>query len=189
MIILASPKQTRYPNQKQITITKEPIGEGDVYLRIRKDVLFNAAQRLKKGGFKLYIYLSSNKEGYILNLSQIALERDFGIKKNQFYGAVEELIEAGYLYQPDPAKNNWTFSEIAKGDPELKNWEAFPKKEENPTFPKKEDVVWKKEETFPKKEEVFPKSVEKDNKRKENKEDRIKSQRELLDEYRRALNW
>lgn len=106
MIILASPKQTRYPNQKQITITKEPIGEGDVYLRIRKDVLFNAAQRLKKGGFKLYIYLSSNKEGYILNLSQIALERDFGIKKNQFYGAVEELIEAGYLYQPDPAKNN-----------------------------------------------------------------------------------
>ena len=45
-------------------------------------------------------------DGYKFCLSQIEVERDFGIKKNQYYKAIDELIKAGYLYQPDPSKNN-----------------------------------------------------------------------------------
>lgn len=152
MIILASTEQVRYPNQKRITITKEPIGKSDYYLRVRKDALRQAAQTLQAGSFKLYIYLADNKEGFALNLSQIAVERDFGIKKNQFYKAVEDLIRAGYLYQPDPSVNNWVFRErIDKTD----DLETFPNKEE--AFPNKED---KEDRFFPKQEgdqgAIFP---------------------------------
>lgn len=106
MILLASEGQTRYPNQKVIRIEKAPIGKGDYYLRIRKDRLRDAARKLKAGAFKLYIYLCDNKDGFSLCLSQVAVERDFGIKKNQYYGAIKELVELGYLYQPDPHINN-----------------------------------------------------------------------------------
>lgn len=103
---MASIEQVRYPNQKQITVKKVPIGEGDIYLRIRKDALREAAQILPAGAFKLYIHLASNMDGYKFCLSQIEVERAFGIKKNQYYKAVDELIKAGYLYQPDPTVNN-----------------------------------------------------------------------------------
>lgn len=106
MIILASAEQTRYPNQKQITVKKVPIGEGDIYLRVRKDALRKAAQILPAGAFKLYIHLASNMDGYTFGLSQIEVERNFGIKKNQYYKAVDELVKAGFLYQPDPSVNN-----------------------------------------------------------------------------------
>lgn len=177
MVILASANQIRYPNQKQVTIQKVPIKKKDDYfLMIQKDALEKAAQELDAGPFKLYIYLSNNMNGFSLNLSQIAVERSFGIKKNQFYKAIDKLIDAGYLYQPDPYKNNWVFRECGIDPYEEygidRTW-AFPKEEEI-TFPKKEDVsIFLKEEeafpekkgTFPKKEIVFPKSVEKENKR------------------------
>ena len=90
---------------------KEPIGKTDYFLMIKKDALIRAAHKLDAGPFKLFIYLADNMNDYRFNLSQIAVERSFGIKKHQFYTAVDKLIEAGYLYQPDPTKNNWVFDE------------------------------------------------------------------------------
>lgn len=97
---------SRYENQKQITIQKEAIGKDDYYLRIKKDALEKAAQRLDAGPFKLYIYLADNMDGFRLNLSQIAVERQFGMKKNQYYAAFDKLKKAGYLIQPNPPINN-----------------------------------------------------------------------------------
>lgn len=103
---MASTEQVSYPNQNLITIRKAQIGPNDRYVRVRKDALRRAAQILKAGAFKLYIYLSDNKDGYRLALSQIAVERDFGIKKNQYYNAIKELKSAGYLYQRDPPNSS-----------------------------------------------------------------------------------
>lgn len=103
---MASGNQTRYPNQKQITIEKQPIGKNDYFLMVQKDALERAAQKLDAGPFKLYIYLADNMNGFRINLSQIAVERSFGMGKNQFYKAIDKLIDAGYLYQPDPTVNN-----------------------------------------------------------------------------------
>lgn len=103
---MASANQIRYPNQKQITIEKAKIEKGDYFLMIKSDAVIRAAQVLDAGPFKLYIYLSNNMNGFKLNLSQIAVERTFGMKHNQFYRSIDKLIDAGYLYQPDPQKNN-----------------------------------------------------------------------------------
>ena len=106
VIFLASENRIRYPNQKQITVIKEPVEKGNYFLMIQSDALKKAAQELDAGPFKLFIYLANNMNGYEFNLSQIAVERSFGIKKNQFYKAIEKLIDAGYLQQPDPTVNN-----------------------------------------------------------------------------------
>ena len=103
---MASTEQVRYPNQKQIEIRKVEIKEGDYYLRVRKDALRRAAQTLDAGPFKLYIYLADNMPNYKLNLSPKAVENCFGMKLKQYRNAVEKLIENGYLYQPDPSKEN-----------------------------------------------------------------------------------
>ena len=185
MIILAS--QTRYPNQKQITVVKTAIENGDFYLRIKKDALRRAAQRLDAGPFKLYIYLADNKDGYRLNLSQIALERDFGMKKNQFYKSIEKLIETGYLYQPDPSKNNWLFLENGS-DPPDDQGSIFPKREDDSPFPKGEGIFPKEEDIFPKTDEVFPKSVEKDNKNIEDKENSFFDLRSAFEKYKATIS-
>ena len=178
MVILASANQTRYPNQKQVTIQKVPIKKkGDYFLMIQKDALEKAAQKLDAGPFKLYIYLSNNMNGYSFNLSQIAVERSFGMKHNQFYKSIEKLIDAGYLYQPDPNKNNWVFRECGIDPYEeygIEEYRVFPKEEELSIYPKKEDLTIYPNQievspeevgTYPKTKKVFPKSVEKENKR------------------------
>lgn len=165
---MAYEEQVRYQNQKRIVIEKEQIKNGDIYLRVKKDVLERAAQRLDAGPFKLYIYLASNKDGYGFNLSQVAVERSFGMKKNQYYLAISKLKDAGYLIQPDPMIDNYIF--IERGPDPIDEEQAFPI-EERTSFPKKESGLFPNREgsefpnkeipTFPKREiDIPPNSVE-----------------------------
>ena len=129
-------EQVRYPNQKRVKIEKVPINNGDYYLRIHRAALRRAAQVLDSGPFKLFIYLADNKDGYCLNLSQVAIERIFGMKKNQYYLAINKLKDAGYLYQPDPMVENYFFKEGGP-DPIDEEEEAY-STEDSTTVPNEE---------------------------------------------------
>lgn len=112
----------RYPNQKRVIIRNNYFEDmkdlwkynaREAYLKAKPayQAIEKAAQALDAGSFKLYIYLSqcSTSCECSLNLSQVAVEREFGIKKNQYYRAIEKLIEVGYLYQPNPSINYYIF--------------------------------------------------------------------------------
>ncbi len=104
-------EQVRYPNQKRV-IFKNIEDYSENYFYFKRDVLQRAAQILDAGPFKLYVYLISCSIGDEcgLNLSQIAVERTFGMKHNQYYLSIKKLIDAGYLYQPDPSINYYMFN-------------------------------------------------------------------------------
>ena len=105
-------EKVKNPNQRRVEFKwRSTIFDGDE-IGFDPYVVRNAAQRLDVGPFKLFMYLLSRQSDYILNLSQIAVERTFGIKKNQYYRAIEKLKEAGYLIQPDPAVKYYIFDEF-----------------------------------------------------------------------------
>ena len=77
-------KTNRVPNQREVTVAKEPTDKAHKYTANNLAALDEAARRLQsKGGFKLYMYLAKNiKEGAahldageLLTVEKIPLEK------------------------------------------------------------------------------------------------------------------
>ena len=83
-------------NQKIIKITKEKCSKDNLYTATNLEVLQDAMRDLKGETFKMWMYLSKNKNGYQLELSQKDAEQ-WGIKKDAYYAGVKALIEKHYL--------------------------------------------------------------------------------------------
>lgn len=99
-IKLTSPSATLVSCQKAVQIKKkrEPEGHTDVRLAdIFKQDVFEASRNLKESGFKLYMYLISNSDGYVFGLSKVDVTRSMGISDASYNRAVNELIDKGYL--------------------------------------------------------------------------------------------
>lgn len=109
------------PNQKTVTVKKEPTDKQHYYTSINLQALELAAIDLKAGAFKLWIYLAKNQNNYTFGLSNKAAFEYFGIKKDQYDSAVKELIEKGYLIQDK--KNKYIFNEIKNGKKPQKEME------------------------------------------------------------------
>lgn len=62
--------------------------------------------------FGLYLYLASNKDGYLLELGAAAVEREIGIKKTAYHTALKDLEEKGYLKKEQG--NTYAFSPSPK---------------------------------------------------------------------------
>lgn len=119
------------PNQKTVTVKKEPTDKQHYYTSINLQALELAAIDLKAGAFKLWIYLAKNQNNYTFGLSNKAAFEYFGIKKDQYDSAVKELIEKGYLIEDK--KNMYIFNEIKSGKkPPLKAGKTNTKKQEKP---------------------------------------------------------
>ena len=119
------------PNQKTITVKKEPTDKQHYYTSINLQALELAAIDLKAGAFKLWIYLGINQDKFTFGLSNKAAFEYFGIKKDQYDSAVKELIEKGYLIEDK--KNIYIFNEIKSGKkPPLKTGKTNTKKQEKP---------------------------------------------------------
>lgn len=88
---------TKYPNQKQVKVIKEPCNSKNIYAMINIEAMKNAAQKLKPAAFKLWVYFAKNQPHYELNLSSAAVLTEFGMKKDMYDSAVHELIENGFL--------------------------------------------------------------------------------------------
>lgn len=101
------------PNQKIIKIHRDmPAEKEGNFLLIKKNNWFAANKDLEPYGLQVYLYLAGNKDGFNLELSQEAAEKEAGIKKTTFHKYVNLLIEKRYLVQRKQDSNIYDFYEI-----------------------------------------------------------------------------
>lgn len=98
------------PNQRVLTINKEPCNKENKYSVNNLSALDEAARRLNtKAGFKLYIYLAKNQDKFSFALSS----QDFcywsGCGRTAYRSAFEELEKEGYLIKSLDQENRYTF--------------------------------------------------------------------------------
>lgn len=82
-----------YPNQKTIIVEKESEG---LFVSINNQALQEAMCNLKNYSFKLWLYIAKNKNQYTFGLSKMDCEK-WGINKSSYHGAIQDLIDKGYL--------------------------------------------------------------------------------------------
>lgn len=88
-----------YPNQFTVVSGPRPKKDSEhLYTRVSVDALQQVCNDLNGVALKLYLYLVKNKEDFTLGLSPTAAKA-WGIKKDSYYNAKDELIEKGYLVE------------------------------------------------------------------------------------------
>ena len=100
------------PNQRKVVVHREKC-ERD-FLQIKKENWFAANKDLEPYGLQVYLYLAGNRDGFTLELSQEAAEREAGIKKTSFHKYVNLMIEKGYLVPRKENSNVYDFYEVPK---------------------------------------------------------------------------
>lgn len=103
----------KYANQKHITIHKEACDSNNIYATINRKAMNAAFKNLKPAAAELWVYFASNQNNYEFDLSQKAVENEIGMKKDQYDGAIKQLIEKGYLVC-ESGKTVFGFYEIPK---------------------------------------------------------------------------
>lgn len=97
------------PNQRVLTIHKEPTDKQHKYTVNNLEAMGEAAKRLQsKGGFKLYMYLAKNQEmeRWVLSSSHFCEWSGLGIAA--YRTAFNELEKEGYLIPKDKTKEKET---------------------------------------------------------------------------------
>lgn len=94
-----------HPNQKTVTINKPSYTNN--FLQIGIAEWQQAAKLLSPNAFLLYLYLSSNANGFKLILSPILVAEATGMSKSSYNRSINELRELGYMRNID---SHWEFS-------------------------------------------------------------------------------
>jgi hypothetical protein len=97
------------PNQKIVTVNKEPCSKCNHYAMINISAMEGASRDLRAGSFVLWCYFAKNQGGYEFALSNTAALESMGIKRDAYNNAVKELMEKGYLV--NTCGNNYQFNE------------------------------------------------------------------------------
>ena len=93
------------PNQRVLTIHKEPTDKEHKYTVNNLEAMGEAARRLQsKGGFKLYMYLAKNQDKYNFALSSTDFCEWSGLGIAAYRSAFNELEKEGYLIPKDKEK-------------------------------------------------------------------------------------
>ena len=101
------------PNQKTIKLARRtPRDSEHLYAMTNIDALQAAMQALNGSGLKLWLYLNKNQDGYRFELSRVECAK-WGIKKDSYYSAVQELIDKGFLVQDHIGSSLFWFHETA----------------------------------------------------------------------------
>ena len=102
-------------NQKIVQIAPRVKRDKEhLFAMINLDAASKATKNLKGSSFKLWFYIDKNQEKYQFELSQKACA-DWGIKKDSYYSAVNELIEQNYLVPVSDGSNYFYFYENGDG--------------------------------------------------------------------------
>lgn len=103
-------------NQKIIKLAERTKRDAEhLYSMNNLDALQAAMQVLNGSGLKLWLYLNKNQDGYRFELSRVDCAK-WGIKKDSYYSAVDELINKGFLVQDHYGSNMYWFHEKAVSD-------------------------------------------------------------------------
>lgn len=98
------------PNQRTISVSKQPTDKQHKYTANNLDALDEAASRLQsKGGFKLYMYLAKNQDKYYFALSSAAFCLWSGLGLRAYTTAFEELEKEGYLVKKEDKEKSYIF--------------------------------------------------------------------------------
>ena len=99
------------PNQRNITINrKDALSSGRQYLAINCDTLAEASRNISgEVAFKLYLYLTSNKDGYELSFSPQHFSNIHGCSIDASRRAFAKLVEANYII--NKGNNSFEFFE------------------------------------------------------------------------------
>ena len=97
------------PNQRKVYVHREKC-EKD-FLQIKKENWYAANKDLEPYGLQVYLYIAGNRDGFCLELSQEAAEREAGIKKTSFHKYVTLMIAKGYLVPRKEGSNTYDFYE------------------------------------------------------------------------------
>lgn len=101
------------PNQKDITVHKEPCNKTNLYAMFNLDALHKAMKDLTANAFMLWLYIAQNQEGYNFALSNVAFKEATGIGKTAYDNAVDLLIDKGYLVLVK-GKTTYDFFELSR---------------------------------------------------------------------------
>ncbi len=100
-------------NQKIIKLAPRTRRDKDhLYTMMNLDAMQEAMKVLNGSGLKLWLYLNKNQDGYKFELSRVECAK-WGIKKDSYYSAVEELVKKGFLVQDHFGSNLFWFYESA----------------------------------------------------------------------------
>lgn len=108
----------KYPNQKEITVHKEPCDLENIYTKINKKAMFQAMKNYsgrKAPSFELWCYIASSQPGRVFVLSPEAIKTEIGMKEDAYRNAVNNLIDDGYLVlKNDETNTRFDFYEIPR---------------------------------------------------------------------------
>ena len=111
----------KVPNQREITVAKEPTDKKHLYTANNLAALDEAAKRLQsKGGFKLYMYLAKNQDKYSFNLSSTDFMLWSGLGYTAYATAFSELADEGYLILKEGTETIYTFYDKSQKPKEKK---------------------------------------------------------------------
>lgn len=83
------------PNQRTITIHREPLGGN--FLGVNNENWKYAARVLGAQAFLLYIYFASNKQGFALALSPQAIQQEIGMPPSTYRDQLKKLESLGFV--------------------------------------------------------------------------------------------
>lgn len=102
------------PNQKIVYIGERlPRDTEHPYTEQSIEAMRHAASELSGDRFKVWMYLSKNRDDFTLELSQKDMLK-WGVKKDTYQRAVNDLIDLGYLVEIDKERNEWEFIEYPR---------------------------------------------------------------------------
>ena len=119
---------TTVPNQKTITISKEPCDKDNYYAKINLNALQLALKSLTPAQFKVWIYFAKNQNSHTFALSPQAAE-EWGNARTTFNRTITTFIDEGYLIGKE-GSNRYTFYEIPKEKGTFIPYHGKPKEEE-----------------------------------------------------------
>lgn len=112
---------SRSPNQKVIH-THKPKARNPFFIVDRR-YMHKAMKELTYGGFKLWCYLSENKNGYMFGLSHKAVHESTGMSKSTYDSAIKELKSHGYLVQrEDTDVYDFVIDNTFRNGHDMKEW-------------------------------------------------------------------
>ena len=100
------------PNQKTITINKEPTDKNHLYMCLNIEALQKAMNDLTPAQLKVWMYFAKNQNNYQFELSSVAVCGFCNISDKTYREAVKTLVAKRYLVPREANKKVYDFYEI-----------------------------------------------------------------------------
>lgn len=101
--------ETTFNQQYKVMNTYKSDITNHSYIILTHTAWQKAIKELSNVGFKLYMYMSKNSEGYEYDLSPSAVNKAVGMCKESYRKAFKELKAKGYIVQSDTFENGIYF--------------------------------------------------------------------------------